>query len=141
MIILPFKADHAVSMRIQPAQQSARGQMHPEHLAALEKLNSFTVEFDDEPAMCFGWVELYPTRALIWSLLSETAGRHMLALTRIGKDLVASLPHRRIEAEVEAGFEAGRRWMEMIGLKCETPDPLRAYNASGRDAYIYAKVN
>ena len=141
MILLPFKAEHAVSMRIQPAQRSARGQFNPEHLAALEKHNSFTAMFDDKPVMCFGWIEFYPTRALLWSLLSEDAGKHMVALTRIGKNLVDSLPHRRIEAEVEAGFEAGRRWMEMLGLECETPLPLRAYNAGGRDAYIYAKVN
>ena len=141
MIVAPFKAEHALALRLQPAQEHVQQHVRPEHLAELEKINSFTVFADDQPLACFGWVELLPHRAQVWSLLSADAGQHMLALTRIAKNLVDSLPHRRIEAEVEAEFEQGKRWARLAGLKCETPIPLRAYNAYGRDVYIYAKVN
>lgn len=140
MKVVPFKPEHLLEMDVQDAQESSRAFFAPEHLEALERCTSFTALADGLPVMCFGWVEMYPTRALLWSVLARQASAHMVALTRIGKRLVDSLPHRRIEAEVDAQFPAGRRWMEMLGMTCDTPVPLRAYNALGGDAYIYAKV-
>ena len=140
MEVVAFKPEHLLVMDVQDAQQSSRLFFDPRHLAMLEQSTSFTALADGLPVMCFGWVEMYPTRALLWSVLAKQASGHMVALTRIGKRLVDSLPHRRIEAEVDAQFPASRRWMEMLGLRCETATPLRAYNALGGDAYIYAKV-
>lgn len=135
-----FKASHAHALNLQPAQAAERQFFTAAHLAKLERLHSFTASVEGKPVMCFGWLELFPHRAVIWALLDKDAGAHMTALTRIGKRLVKTLPHRRIEAEVAAEFDAGRRWMDLIGLTCETPEPLRGYNAHGSDAYIYSKV-
>ena len=141
MEIIPFKSEHLLTLDVQDAQQSSRAFFEPRHLALIEQNASFTALIGGLPVACFGWVELHPTRALLWSVLARHAGEHMTALTRAGKRLVDSLPHRRIEAEVDAEFFAGQRWMEMLGLCCETATPLRAYTAAGGDAYIYAKVN
>ena len=140
MEVIPFKPEHLLAMDVQDAQEFSRAFFAPEHLEALERCASFTALAGGAPVMCFGWVEMYPTRALLWSVLARQASGHMVALTRIAKRLVDSLPHRRIEAEVDAQFQASRRWMEMLGLRCETATPLRAYNALGGDAYVYAKV-
>lgn len=140
MDVVAFQPTHLLNMDVQDAQQSSRAFFDPGHLAVLEQGQAFTVMADSQPLACFGWVEMYPTRALLWSVLARQAGSHMVALTRIGKRMVDSLPHRRIEAEVDAQFSAGQRWMELMGLSRETTKPLRAYTAAGGDAHIYAKV-
>jgi len=140
MDVVAFKSEHMLALDVQDAQASARQFFSPEHLADLEELDSFTVLFGGRPAMCVGWVELYPTRALVWAVLARDAGRHMTALTRFGRRLVDGLPYRRVDAEVDAEFGQGCRWLELLGFQRETPNPLRAYNAHGGDSYIYAKV-
>jgi len=140
MDIVAFKSEHMLAMDIQDAQADARQFFNPGHLAYLEELDSFTVLFDGQPAMCIGWFEVYPTRALVWAVLARSAGRHMTALTRFVRRLVDGLPHRRVEAEVDAEFAPGHRWLEMLGFQCETPISLRSYNAHGGDSCLYSKV-
>lgn len=138
--IIPFRPDHILHVDVQPAQEHERSQFKQDAMELLAERMSFTVLVDGQIKACFGWVELFPTRAILWAVLSKDSGRWMVPFTRIGKRLVDTLPHRRIEAEVEVDFPAAARWMEMIGLKRETKEPLRAYNAHGKDVHIYSKV-
>lgn len=138
--IIPFQPAHVLSIDVQSAQEHERAQFKADNLQLLAERMSFTVLVDGQIKACFGWVELFPTRALLWAVLAKDSGRWMVPFTRIAKRLVDTLPHRRIEAEVEAGFEEGGRWMEIIGLQRETQVPLRAYNAHGKDVHIYSKV-
>jgi hypothetical protein len=41
---------------------------------------------------------------------------------------------------VDANFAQGRRWAELLGFNCETPQPMRHYLPNGHDAYLYARI-
>lgn len=141
MEVVPFKVEHMQRLDVQATQ---RGSLvtEPEYLAMVESLpSSFTMLYGDEPLACFGWLEYHPGRAQLWSALSSKSGPHMMRFTRVAKRMIDALPHRRIEAEVLADFEAGRRWAELVGLQCETEGrPLKAYAPNGGDMHIFAKV-
>ena len=141
MKIIPFKADHALALDLQEAQIGEAALFTAENLASLEVRNSYSVEHEGKLLCCFGWVVPHKGRALLWCVFDKNAGRHMVVLHRIAKEVIRMIPHRRVEAEVAANFPSGIRWMEMLGLKCETPTPLKAYRVDGGDAYIFAKVN
>lgn len=138
--IIPFKAEHLLNMPINQFQGHERVSFAPAHLAELEKIDSFTVTVSDVPMACFGWIKVYADRVQLWTVFSESAGEHMVSFTRIGRDLVECLPYRRIDAEVEVGYELGERWATLVGLEKETSTPLKAYNAHGHDVHIYARV-
>jgi RimJ/RimL family protein N-acetyltransferase len=139
--VVSFIPSHAHALELQKAQEHERSQFKPEHLLFLANQDtSFTVLEDDKPVACFGWLELYPTRALIWTVLGKGSEGRMLSFTRIAKRMLAALLYARVEAEVDADFQEAQRWMEMLGLRRETPQPLRCYNAHGKDVYIYARV-
>lgn len=139
MIIHVFKKEHLDNFMPQAAQEVAQLFFHPEHLEELEKRPSFTVMVNDKPVMCYGYIEFYKTRALLWAILSKDAGTHMIGLHRVAQDFVDSMPHKRIEAEVDLEFESGHRWMKMLGFTCER-DKAQAYRPDGGDSSIYVKV-
>ena len=89
---------------------------------------------------CAGLVEVWEGRAYAWAILSDNAGPYMLPLTREIRSKLAAAPFRRIEMAVDADFDAGARWAEMLGFRCETPAPMAAYLPNGRAAYLYARV-
>lgn len=141
MEIVPFQTHHFLQMEVQENQRIASFQSTPEYLAFVEQLpGSFTILKNQEPIACFGWLEIHPGRAQIWSALSSNAGPHMVFCTRVAKRMIGLIPHKRIEAEVDAEFDAGQRWMEMLGFIKETDKPLKAHAPNGGDNYIYAKV-
>jgi hypothetical protein len=64
----------------------------------------------------------------------------MLALTREMRSGFIRTPFARIEMAVDANFAQGRRWAELLGFNCETPQPMRHYLPNGHDAYLYARI-
>ena len=132
-----FRPVHLARMRAQHAQR-----IELEHAEALTMPygQSWTALDGEEPIACAGVVEVWEGRAYAWALLSEYAGPHMLTLTRVIRSRLASLPYRRVEMAVDAGFNAGCRWALMLGFRLETPEPMRAYLPNSRPAYLFARV-
>lgn len=90
-----------------------------------------------------GYTEPWPGRACIWIAFLDdfpqsVNGAVALAITRLGKKLIASMRHRRIEATVLTGYEAGYRWARMLGFQCE--GTLRCYDPLGRDHQLFSIV-
>lgn len=80
-------------------------------------------------------------RILMWSLLSETAGRHMRRVHRVA-ELVCDAAARsapRIEALAKADFPQAHRWLSMLGFVCEA-ERLRKFH-NGVDYSLWARVN
>jgi hypothetical protein len=94
----------------------------------------------DHPICIGGLYEIWRGRAYAWALLGQDAGPHMLSLTRAIRSELARAPFARIEMVVEKDFRAARRWAEMLGYQLETPEPLRCFLPSGRDAWIYSRI-
>lgn len=139
MIVVPFKAEHFFAMTPQPAQAYVRDYVSVEQLRHLETPNSFTCMAGGEVVGCMGWWEVFPTRAVVWAYLSAHAGTHMVGLNREARRIVGSIPHARVETEVDCDFEQGHRWMKMLGFKQEVPR-LRCYRVDGGDVAIYSMV-
>jgi hypothetical protein len=92
------------------------------------------------PVACFGVVTVWEGRGYCWALLDRDAGVCMLPLTRAIRSLIEAASFRRIEMAVDAGFDAGCRWAELLGFKRENDRPARLFFPDGRDAWLYARV-
>ncbi|MBS4046571.1 MAG: hypothetical protein KG075_09545 [Alphaproteobacteria bacterium] len=140
MQTVPFKAAHAARLRIQSAQAWMGDMLCAPDMATLEQPHATTILDGDTVLLCAGAIELWPGRAYIWSVLSaEFTPRKFLRMQTIAKDWVANLPFDRIEAAVEASFEAGHRWVISLGFTRETEDVMRKF-MDGRDFVLYARV-
>lgn len=139
MIVIPFRAEHFRDIYVQPAQEYVRRYVTAEEVRQLEAQNSFTVVHNNILLACFGWVTVYPTRALLWALIAGNSGPHFVGMTRIAKRLVEGLEFKRLEMEVDCEFEQGHRWAKMLGFTLEAPR-LRGFRPDGGDSAIYARV-
>ena len=139
MNVIPFRAEHFWAIDVQPAQAYVRNYVTENAIKALETQNAFTCVEGDKLLACFGWVPLYPTRASLWAIISESAGPHFVGVTRIAKRLVDGLAFRRLEMEVDCEFEQGHRWAKMLGFTLEA-ERLRGFRMDGGDSAIYARV-
>lgn len=139
MQITPFKAEDFLAIDPQPAQEWVRGQIKLEQLRAIEGTTAWTGSVDGKPVWCFGWSEVYPTRALVWTYIGADAGPHLVAMHREAVRLLDAMPHKRIETEVDCDFEQGHRWVRMLGFELDAAR-LRGHRADGGDVALYARV-
>lgn len=139
MQITPFQAEDFHLLVPQPAQAWVRDVVTSAELRDAQGPNSCTAWVDGEPMWCFGWFEVCPTRAVVWTFMSANAGPHFTAIHREAKARIEALPHRRVETTVDWDFDAGHRWVRMLGFDLEHPR-LRAYRADGGDSALYARV-
>lgn len=139
MIVIPFRAEHFWAIEPQASQAYVRDCVTPAQIKALESLNSFTVMRDAEPIACFGWIDHYEHRAALWAMIGKDMGKHFRGFTRIAKMLIDTLPHKRIEFEVDCEFKEGHRWARMLGFTLEA-ECLRGFRMDGGDSAIYARV-
>jgi hypothetical protein len=127
MIVIPFKAEHALSyMTLEQAQP-------------LEKFPAYTGMVDDKVIACGGIVALWQNRAQAWMCMSPESGKYLLAIYRAVGRFFDTLPYNRIEAAVYADFLAGHRWARMLGFELECPRAEK-YFPDGAAASLYAKV-
>lgn len=138
MRIERFKPEHLQQMRMQPVQIGRFG--NPEYAQILARGGTALTIFDEEILMCGGCFNYGPRSGSLWAMLSPAAGAHFVPIHRAVARFIESLCMRRIEATVEAGFDPGCRWLELLGFVCETPKPMRAFGPDGRDHYLYAWV-
>lgn len=142
MIIRRFKALDLARIQLQDAQAYFSGEVaSPDYARMLEQSGQAFTAVDGDEVLCVsGCAEVWPGRALAWAFLSPAAGRHMLTLSRAVAGFLAQAQYRRIEAIVDDGFEAGHRWMRLLGFRCETPDGMPGYLPDGRKTFLYARV-
>lgn len=142
MNITAFRPVHLARLRLQPAQAALSAEfLKPGYTDMLRAGGPcFTALADDRVLACAGVAEVWTGRALAWALLAGDAGRHMIALHRAVAGFLAQAPYRRIEATVDAGFDAAHRWIEMLGFQRETPDGMQGFNPDGSAAFLYSRV-
>ncbi len=147
MNIVPYKAEHLLSFRLQPAQLYLAAWTTEDHAHAVEAgINAnqgwgFTAIADDGRVMgCAGVALYWPGRGHAWSYLSGEIGAYFPRIHRAVKRFLDGCFVHRIEATADADFEEGQRWLKMLGFKQETPEPMRGYRPDGGDCYLYARV-
>lgn len=137
---VPFKAEHARRMNIQPAQTWMARALCGPGMATLEQPHAYTLLDGDNPLICAGVVELWEERAYVWSFLSaDFTPAKFRRMHTFAREWIEWLPFDRLEAAVEDSFEAGHRWVETLGFERETPGAMRKF-MGGRDFVLYAKV-
>lgn len=85
-----------------------------------------------------GLAPQWENRALAWALISDAAGPHFKCIHKAVKRMLDVSEFRRIEANVDVGFEAGERWMKLLGFKYE--GYLTAFRPDGADMLMYARI-
>lgn len=112
----------------------------PEYADMACRNEAFSMWYGNQCLGAAGVIPVFPHRAMAWALLSRHIKPHMREATRKIRKFLAISPIPRIEMTVRADFEAGHRWARALGMKLETPEPLRMYGANGEDEVIYARV-
>lgn len=138
----PFKAGHLRYLSVQPAQRDEHAiiNMSEEYQRLMEAHFALSAWYGLECLGAAGVMPYYSHRAVAWLLLSAKARPFMLPIVRRVRAGFELLPYRRIELTVAADFAAGRHFAELVGMTCETPQPMRSYGAQGGDEYMYAMV-
>ena len=139
MILVPYKAEHLLSITAQPAQAYLRDFITPEYCKSLEKTHAFTGMVNGVPVGCGGLAEIWTNRALLWSFLDRSANKHLFAITKVTKLFIDAAPYRRIEAETDCEFVEGHRWLRMLGFTLEA-ERMKCFRVDGGDSALYAKV-
>lgn len=102
-------------------------------------VHSWSVLRGTEVLVCAAIVECAPHRAKVWSVVSEAAGPHLYQISRIALQEMKKLPYTRLEATVDCEFEAGHRWMKVLGFELEA-ERMRLFSDDKRDHALYARI-
>lgn len=147
MNIVPYKAEHLLAFRLQPGQQYLAAWTTEEHAKAVEAAVdanlgwAFTAIDDTGRVLGCAGVQLYwQGRGMAWSYLSSDIGMFFPKVHRAVKRFMDGCFVHRIEATADADFAEGQRWLDMLGFKRETPEPMLGYRPDGGACYLYARV-
>lgn len=140
MIIETFKREHLDALTLQPMQQYMRPfLMRDDYLSFYESQESYTAIIDGRVVGCGGFMEMWPGRVQIWSLLARDIGpRGMLQVHNAVKRGIAMRTEHRIEAMCDPAFENAQRWLHALGFERE--GLMRKYTEDGHDTYLYARI-
>ena len=139
MIVVPFNRSHLQNLNLQLAQHEALSLLTDNVINELERGQSFTALVDDTPMICCGVYNDGMGRGTLWALVSQDIGKHMVQVTKLCKQFFNTSGYRRLETVVDCDFEAGHRWMRLLGFTKEA-ERMSAYYPDGRDCSLYAKI-
>jgi hypothetical protein len=139
MKIIPYQAEHVLSLQLQAGQRDLWPYVTPEYARFLEGEYSFTAMVGDKVIAVGGVALLWENRGLAWTLIDRDAGAHFTELHKAAKRVLDLVPYRRIEADVACGFPQGHRWVRMLGFTLEA-ERMRAFRADGGDSALYSLV-
>lgn len=136
---IPFKAEHARAMRVQPRQAAWRDAVPDAHFKALELHASVTIVDGEEVLMCGGSIEVWPGRKVVWALMADGIKHRMLVCARITRRFLNAQFTGRLELDVERDHLEGHRFAQLLGFEKET-DRLRSFYTGGLDGTMYVRV-
>jgi len=139
MQIEPFQPQHLKYLSLQPSQIAFSNFFDDEYALSLKESGpSFTAIDKEEVVACAGIVHQWENRAIAWALISGMAGRNFIALHKAVQKFLDLSDINRIEAYVDANFDAGHRWITMLGFQSE--GTMRQFMPDGNDAVLYARL-
>lgn len=139
MIVRPWKRGDSEALVLQAAQQYIGQADIAIDLTPLSDVGlAWTAEVDGAPIGCGGLAPQWENRAIMWALIGENAGPHFVKIHREVSRFITLAPYRRIEAQVDVGFEPGIRWMRMLGFELEAYK--RAFRPDGADMLEFVRI-
>lgn len=133
MIIVPFKAEHALRIDLQDAQRIVESEVSARELEA--GCDAITGLVGDQVIFCLGRARQWEGRYVLWAMLSKDACKHMLAITRAARRAL-ELCEGRLEAVVRSDFAQGHRWAQLVGLKFHHHEEMFLPDGSDADVYV-----
>lgn len=131
--MVAFNPDHLAKIDLQDAQKDER----PDFIVG----TAFTFLAGDEVIAIVGYHFIMAGVVQVWSLLSSTAKRHPLSLTKAIRTLIEfheqELNLRRIQMMVKVGYQAGWRWARTLGFREE--GLMKNYRPTG-DSWLFART-
>lgn len=140
MEIVPYKQEHWDGFEPQDAQTTIYGLVDQPTKEMMEEYEGYTGIVDGKVIGFCGVVELWPGRAVAWAWLQKGLGKKMLYVHRGVEKFLEMYNIKRLEAIVDTNHEAAIRWVEMLGFKRETPEPMQSCLPDGGSAYLYSRV-
>jgi hypothetical protein len=140
MIVRRWILGDTDKINLQPAQEYMKGwNMLSADLTNLSDAGlAWTAEHDGVVLGIAGLAPQWENRALAWALISDTAGPQFRKIHAAVSRFLEVSEFRRIEANVDVGFDAGERWMRLLGFKYE--GYLTAFRPDGADMLMYARI-
>jgi len=117
MNVEKLKAEHLAEIDLHRSVPPWHRYGSPETAQAFERSGGYAVRIDGKLVLLGGVVRASKDVGIAWAMFSRDAGRHMVALTRFALRVFEVSGVSRILADVECGFDAGRRWLELLGFK------------------------
>lgn len=141
MELVRFKPEHAHQIQEQEATAYLRPMISEAHLAVLAaQEHSYTIMRGGLPIACGGIIQHWPGRYEAWAMLEASRPKDFLTIHNATRRFLQTQIHTRIEAVVECGFQAGHRWLRLLGFDLESPY-MRRYGPDGRDYSMYVRVS
>jgi hypothetical protein len=139
--IVKFQPVHLSMIAVQPEQMGdAVDYLNPDYGNALYLAGpGYTCKDGDRIIACGGKVEQWAGRSIVWTVLSDSACRHMFRVTKCARraiELWASGKEERLEAIVRSGFLPGARWVELCGFEYEHTSKKFLPNGCDADVYV-----
>jgi hypothetical protein len=139
MKVVPFDPDHIQQIMVQPWQQKFFSYFDESYATVLQQAGpSFSGIKDGRVLGCAGLVKQWENRAVAWSLLAGDVGSDFIRVHRAVDRFLELSDFNRIEAFVDANFEQGHRWIQMLGFEPE--GYMKQFNPDGGDALMYARL-
>lgn len=140
MEVVKLEASHVEWLLKQKATQGFGTFWTKQHTERLEKDRyAYTGIEGDRILFCAGVVEYWPGRGEAWAILDQALKTDFLKVHNAVKRFLDICPLKRIEATVDFEFEAGHRWVELLGFRLEA-ERMQSYRMDGGDASLYARV-
>jgi len=140
MELIVFEPWHMDHINEQTATAYLRPMITAEHIRVLAmQKHSYTAVDNGRILACGGVIEHYPGRGEAWAVLDATKPKDFLKVHNAAKRFFDMGLFARTEAVVEIGFEAGHRWLVLLGFKLEAPC-MKHYGPDGRDYSLYART-
>ena len=139
MRVVPFEPLHLELLELQQSQQLFRNFFDRSYGPALQAAGPcYSVVDAGDVLLCAGLVKQWSNRAVAWSLISEHAGRQFVRIHKSVRRFLDSADFNRVEAYVDADFQQGHRWIEMLGFQRE--GYMRQFTPDGKDSILYSRV-
>lgn len=140
MMTVPFQAKHFYEIDIQDAQKNVRAGVTDNMLKAMEKMDIHTAISGGDILAIYGSHPRENGVGIVCAILSKTACKHMLSLTRLAIKYMNGLSYDKIVADVDCEFTAGHKWAQLTGFKLEQ-HTAKAYRRDGGNSAIYVRAS
>jgi hypothetical protein len=139
--VVKLKAEHLEELLSHEHNAGMRAFCTPEYARMLETrdLAYSVVTATGRVVLCGGVAKYWETRGEAWAFLDQKCKEYMLGIHRAVKKFLSECGVKRIEASVYADYEAGHRWVRLLGFNLEA-ERLKSYFPGGKDAALYAMV-